>query len=109
MNRGVFVLWNLLLRWVREYRDARIRFLREENRILRSRLGRQRLILSPEERSRLLAIGARLEYQVKGLATVARFRAYPRSGEACFNDSGRLTSIIFGIYCFWFILSLIKY
>ena len=78
MNRGVFVLWNLLLRWVRERRDAQIRFLREENQILRALVDQQRLIFSPEERRRLLAIGARLEHQVKGLVTVVQFRTYQR-------------------------------
>ncbi|MEM6553803.1 MAG: hypothetical protein AAF750_16920 [Planctomycetota bacterium] len=74
----MFVLWSLLLRWVREGRDAQIRFLREENQILRSRVDQQRLILSPEERGRLLAIGARLQHQVKGLVTVVQFRTYQR-------------------------------
>lgn len=60
----MFVLWSLLLRWVREHRDAQIRFFREENRILRSRLDQQRLILSLEEQSRWLTIGARLQHQV---------------------------------------------
>ena len=40
-------------------------FLWEENRILRSRVDQQRLILTPEERSRLLAIRARLQHQAK--------------------------------------------
>ena len=55
-----------------------MRFLREENRILRSRLSQERLILSPEERSRLLVIGADLKHQVKGLITVVQFRTYQR-------------------------------
>ncbi|MEM1213253.1 MAG: integrase core domain-containing protein [Planctomycetota bacterium] len=41
-------------------------------------MDQQRLILSPEERGRLLAIGARLEHRVKGLVTVVQFRTYRR-------------------------------
>lgn len=78
MNRGLFVVLRLLLEWVEVRRDAQVRFLREENRILRARLGQQRLILSPEERSRLLAIGAELKHRVKGLISVVQFRTYQR-------------------------------
>lgn len=58
--------------------DAQVRFLREEDRILRSRLDRQQLILAPEERLRLLAIGAELQHRVKGFITVVQFRTYQR-------------------------------
>lgn len=47
-------------------------------RILRSQVSQQRLILSPEERSQLLAIGRELEHQVKGLISVVRYRTYQR-------------------------------
>lgn len=66
------------MKGVSRHRDTQLRFLREEDHILRSRLGQQRLILSPEERSRLLTIGAELKHQVKGLITVVQFRAYQR-------------------------------
>ena len=59
-------------------RDAQLAFLREENRILRSRLKQQRVVLSPEERGRLLAIGARLNHRVKGLVTIVQYRTYQR-------------------------------
>ena len=52
--------------------------LREENRILRSRLKQQRVVLSPEERGRLLAIGTRLNHRVKGLVTIVQYRTYQR-------------------------------
>ena len=45
---------------------------------MRSRLSQERLILSPEERSRLLAIGVELRHQVKGLISVVQFRTYQR-------------------------------
>ena len=78
MNRCFYVLLYLLMEWFSDRRDAQLRFLREENRILRSRLSQERLILSPEERSRLLAIGADLKHQVKGLIGVVQFRTYQR-------------------------------
>lgn len=76
MNRCLYVLLYLFMDWFSDRRDAQLRFLREENRILRSRLSQERLILSPEERSRLLAIGADLKHQVKGLIGVVQFRTY---------------------------------
>ncbi|MEM7626060.1 MAG: hypothetical protein AAF333_10570 [Planctomycetota bacterium] len=74
MNHALFVLLGLLQEWLQRRRDAQVRFLREENRILRSRLDQQRLILAPEERIRLLAIGAELRHQDKDLITVVQFR-----------------------------------
>lgn len=78
MNQRFFVLLYLLFEQFSARRDAQIRFLRKENQILHSRLPQQRLILSPEERSRLLAIGAELDHQVKALISVVQFRTYPR-------------------------------
>lgn len=78
MNQRLFVLLGLLQEWLQRRRDAQVRFLREENRILRSRVDQQRLILAPEERIRLLAIGAELRHQVKDLITVVHFRTYRR-------------------------------
>lgn len=57
-------------------RDAQIQFLREENRILRSRLNMKRLIVSPEERKRLLKICCQLKHQVKELISIVQFRTY---------------------------------
>ncbi len=59
-------------------RNAQIQFLRKENHILRSRLDGQRLILSPEERNRLLAIGRQLKHQVKDLISIVQFQTYQR-------------------------------
>lgn len=78
MNRCFYVLLYLFMEWFSDRRDAQLRFLREENRILRSRLSQERLIISPEERSRLLMIGAELKHQVKGLISVVQFRTYQR-------------------------------
>lgn len=78
MNRFFYVLLYLFMEWFSDRRDAQLRFLREENRILRSRLSQERLILAPEERSRLLTIGTELKHQVKGLISVVQFRTYQR-------------------------------
>ncbi|MEM9346033.1 MAG: hypothetical protein AAGB26_05395 [Planctomycetota bacterium] len=69
------------------HRDAQVRFLKEENRILRSRISSQRLILDPEERTRLLTIGAELKHQVKGLVSVVQFRTYQRWAKEQFARS----------------------
>ena len=41
----------------------------------------KRLILKPEERFRLLAIGSKFQYQVKGIVSVVQFRTYQRWGK----------------------------
>lgn len=69
---------SLLWESVSSRRDAQIRFLTEENRILRSRIQTQRLVLSPEERSRLLKIGAEFSRRVRGLITAVQPRTYQR-------------------------------
>ena len=74
MNQWIYTLVHLLLEWFPGHRGAQIRFLKEENRILRSRISSQRLILDPEERTRLLTIGAELKHQVKSLISIVQFR-----------------------------------
>ena len=78
MNQWIYTLVHLLLESFSTHRDAQIRFLKEENRILRSRISSQRLILDPEERTRLLTIGAEFKHQVKGLVSIVQFRTYQR-------------------------------
>lgn len=67
-------IYTLVLESFSAHRDAQVRFLKEENRILRSRISSQRLILDPEERTRILTIGAELKHQVKGLVSIVQFR-----------------------------------
>ena len=64
MSRVIYTMLCLLWESVSSRRDAQVRFLQEENRILRSRIQAQRIILSPEERSRLMKIGAELDHRV---------------------------------------------
>ena len=78
MNHGFYTLLCLLLESFFYRRDAQIRFLREENRIFRSRISSQRLIISLEERIRLLGIGQELRHDVKHLISVVQFRTYQR-------------------------------
>lgn len=78
MSQWIYTFVHLLLESFSSRRDAQIRFLKEENRILRSRISSQSLILDPEERTRLLTIGAELKHQVKGLVSIVQFRAYQR-------------------------------
>lgn len=78
MNHCFYALLSLLFEHFSCRRDAQIRFFKEENRILRSRIPSQRLILDFEERTRLLTIGAELKHQVKGLINIVQFRTYQR-------------------------------
>ncbi len=59
-------------------------FLREENRVLRSRLPK-RIAVTPCERSRLLTLGRDLGTQLRGLISIIRddtFRRWVREAEA---------------------------
>ena len=78
MSQRFYTLVYLLLESFAVRRDAQIQFLKEENQILRSRISGQRLILDPEERTRLLTLGAELKHQVKGLVSIVQFRTYQR-------------------------------
>ena len=78
MSQWIYTLVYLLLESFSCRRDAQIRFLKEENQILRSRIPSQRLILDPEERTRLLSIGAELKHQVRGVVSIVQYRTYQR-------------------------------
>ncbi|MEM6332266.1 MAG: integrase core domain-containing protein [Planctomycetota bacterium] len=69
---------HLLFAYFSVKQRAQLRFVREENRILRARLKQTRLILSPRERERLLAIGAEMNHRVNGLISVATYATYQR-------------------------------
>lgn len=78
MSHRLYTLLYLLFESFSARRDVQIRFLKEENRILRSRVKRRRLILSPEERSRLLGIGRELNHHVKDLISIVQYRTDKR-------------------------------
>ena len=62
MFRWFFALVHLLHEAGAARRDARIRFLKAQVEILRRKLGGNRVIPSPDDRARLLAIGAELKH-----------------------------------------------
>jgi putative transposase len=59
-------------------RDVQIRFLKVQAEMLRERLPGNRVIVSPEERSRLLMLGAELNHQVDDLMGVVSVKTYKR-------------------------------
>ncbi|MDX2198735.1 MAG: integrase core domain-containing protein [Phycisphaerae bacterium] len=58
--------------------DARIRFLRAEAEILRRKLGGNRVIPSPDDRLRLLAIGAEINHAVADVIGIVTPQTYSR-------------------------------
>lgn len=78
MLRWFFVLRHLLVEAVAARRDARIRFLRAEVEILRRKLGGNRVICSPEDRARLLAIGRELNHNVSEIVGIVTPKTYSR-------------------------------
>jgi hypothetical protein len=64
MLRWFYVAVHLLIEAVAARRDARIRFLKAEIEITRRKLGGNRVIPSPEDRARVLAIGRKLNHDV---------------------------------------------
>ncbi len=59
-------------------RDARIRFLKTEVEILRRKLGGNRVIPSPGDRARLLAIGRELDHNVADIIGIVTPKTYSR-------------------------------
>ena len=69
MLRWFYVALHLLVEAGAARRDARVRFLKAQVEILRRKLGGNRVIPSPEDRARLLAIGLELDHDVIGIVT----------------------------------------
>ena len=59
-------------------RDARVRFLRTEVEILRRKLGGNRVVPSPEDHARLLAIGQELNHNVGHIIGIVTPKTYSR-------------------------------
>jgi putative transposase len=78
MFRWLYVLLHLLQEAASARRDARIRFLKAQVEILRRKLGGNRVIPSPDERLRLLAIGAELKHSVADLIGIVTPQTYSR-------------------------------
>ncbi|UCE61676.1 MAG: hypothetical protein JSU63_07990 [Phycisphaerales bacterium] len=58
--------------------DARIRFLKAQVEILRRTLGGNRVIPSPDDRARLLAIGQELDHDIADVIGIVTPRTYCR-------------------------------
>ncbi|MCA9253898.1 MAG: integrase core domain-containing protein [Phycisphaerales bacterium] len=84
MSRWVYVVLHLLFEGQAARRDARVRFLLAQVDILRSKLDGNRVIPSPADRSRLLAIGKELGHDVKDIVGIVKpetYRRWIREGE----------------------------
>lgn len=78
MVRYFYVFLSLLLEAGAARRDARIRFLKAQVEILRRKLGGNRVIPSPEDRARLLAIGQELNHSVADVVGIVTPQTYSR-------------------------------
>jgi putative transposase len=76
MLRWFYVLAHLLVEAGAARRDARIRFLKAQVEILRRKLGCNRVIRSPDDRARLLAIGERLDHHVADVIGIVTAQTY---------------------------------
>lgn len=71
-------LWMLLCEAWWSRRDSKIRFLKLQIELLRDRIPGDRVILSPEERQRLMNVGAELDHQVHDLVGIVTVKTYQR-------------------------------
>ena len=78
MLRWLYVALHLLVEAGAARRDARIRFLKAQVEILRRKLGGNRVISSPEDRTLLLSIGARLRHDVSDIISIVAPKTYSR-------------------------------
>ncbi len=78
MVRWFYVALHLLFEAGAARRDARIRFLKAQVEILRRKLGGNRVIPSPDDRARLLAIGQELDHDVDDVIGIVTPRTYCR-------------------------------
>ncbi len=78
MTRLFYVLLHLLCEGFQARRDAHIRFLRVQVDVLRRKLDRNRVILSPEDRAHLLRVGGELGHDVKHILGIVTHQTYRR-------------------------------
>ena len=78
MSRWLYVVLHLLFEAQAARRDARIRFLIAQVQILRRKLGGNRVIPSPDDRARLLAIGQELDHNVADVIGIVTPQTYCR-------------------------------
>jgi len=78
MLRWFYVLVHLLVEAGAARREARIRFLKAQVEILRRKLGGNRVIPSPDDRARLMAIGQELNHNVADVIGIVTPQTYCR-------------------------------
>jgi putative transposase len=78
MSRWLYVVLHLLFEGLAARRDARVRFLLAQVEILRSKIDGNRIIPSPTDRARLLAIGKELGHEVKDIVVIVKPETYRR-------------------------------
>lgn len=78
MFRWFYILPHLILEANAARRDARVRFLKAQVDILRRKLGGNRVIPNPDDRARLLALGAELNHNVRDLIGIVTPQTYSR-------------------------------
>jgi putative transposase len=78
MLRWIYVAMHLLAEANAARRDARIRFLKAQVEILRRKLGGNRVIPSPDDRARLLALGQELDHNVADVIGIVTPQTYCR-------------------------------
>jgi len=71
------VFWMLMEAWSPR-RDARIRFLQAQVELMRQKVPGNRVILTPEERSRLLKLGEAVGHKVDDLIGIVSVKTYKR-------------------------------
>ena len=76
MLRWFYVAAHLLIEATAARRDARVRFLKAQVEILRRKLGGNRVIPSPDDRTRLLGIGRELNHDVSDIIEIVTPRTY---------------------------------
>src|SRR5512141_3215657 len=80
MLRWFYAAMHLLLEAGAARRDARVRFLMAEVEVLRRKLGGNRVIPSPSDRARLLAIGQELGHKVGDIIGIVAPRTHILAG-----------------------------
>lgn len=78
MLQWLFVAFHLLAEAGAARRDVRVRFLMAQVEILRRKLGGNRVIPSPDDRARLMAIGQELDHNVAGIIGIVTPQTYSR-------------------------------
>ena len=78
MSHWFYAVVHLLMEANAARRDARIRFLKAQVDILRRKLGGNRVIPSPDDRIRLLAVGGELKHEVRDVIGIVTPKTYAR-------------------------------